>query len=58
MKIPKPGTTDKCLNCGARVVVVNFALGPRWMHQPAGASFQDGMYEHCRSAVATPRGDS
>lgn len=43
-----------CAHCGDRVVLVNFSMGERWMHQPAGASFQDGQYEFCKVTVAEP----
>ena len=41
-----------CLHCGKRIVLVNFALGEKWVHQPAGAAFQDGQYEHCKITIA------
>jgi len=43
-----------CKNCGARVVRVNFALGPKWVHQPVEASFADGQHEFCYTTVAEP----
>ena len=46
--------TDRCKHCGARIVHVRYSWRPRWMHQPAEASFQDGMYEYCRLTVAEP----
>lgn len=36
-----------CRHCGKRIRLVDFIFGPRWMHQPAEAAFQDGMYEYC-----------
>lgn len=44
----------KCRNCGFNIVKVNFATGEKWMHQHEGAAFSDGMYEYCKTAVATP----
>jgi hypothetical protein len=43
-----------CKNCHKRVVLVNFAMGPKWMHHPVGAAFQDGMYESCQLKIAEP----
>lgn len=43
-----------CLHCLQRIVLVNFSLGPKWMHQPEGAAFQDGMYEYCHLSAAEP----
>lgn len=37
-----------CRHCGKRIVLVNWALGPGWTHQPAGSAFQDGQYVYCR----------
>jgi len=51
-------TTDTgvsiCKHCGARIVLVNFALGPEWMHQPAGSAFQDDMNQFCVQTKAEP----
>jgi hypothetical protein len=46
-----------CRHCFQRIVKVNFALGESWMHQPSGASFNDGMYEYCHLRVAEPADD-
>lgn len=43
-----------CRNCGFPITWVNYALAPRWMHQHPGAAFEDGIYEYCKGAVATP----
>lgn len=48
---------DICANCGERIVLVNYALGQEWTHQPAGASFQDGVHQYCHKTVAAPRGE-
>ena len=45
---------DTCRNCWQRVVLVNFAMGPSWVHQPAGAAFQDGQHTYCHMTVAVP----
>lgn len=44
-----------CLYCQQRIVRINYALGPRWMHQRKGGSFQDDVHEFCRLSRATPR---
>lgn len=36
-----------CRYCGERIVLVNFSLGPGWVHQPEGSSFQDGTHVYC-----------
>lgn len=50
---------DQCLNCGAKVRQINYALGSRWMHVDPSASFpteQKGTaWLHCRASVATPQ---
>jgi hypothetical protein len=43
-----------CRHCLTRIVLVPFALGDKWVHQPAGAAFSDGTYEFCRATVAEP----
>ncbi len=48
------GREDTCRNCWQRVVCVNFAMGPWWVHQPAGAAFGDGQHEYCHMTVAEP----
>jgi hypothetical protein len=44
----------KCVHCGQRIVRVNYALGPGWVHQPEGAAFMDGTHTACHTTVATP----
>lgn len=52
------GDTEKtCKNCRKRIVKKNFSMGEKWMHQPAGASFDDHMYEFCKITVAEPEID-
>jgi hypothetical protein len=46
-----------CRHCLERIVLVRYALGDKWMHQPAGAAFGDGTYEFCRVTMATPAED-
>ena len=46
--------TSTCRHCGKRIVLVNWAMGPGWTHQPEGASFQDGMHRYCHRTVAEP----
>lgn len=46
---------QSCRHCGERIVLVNYSPGPRWVHQPAGASFQDHQHRHCHLTVAEPR---
>ncbi len=43
-----------CKHCGRRIVRVPFVMGPKWMHQPEGAAFQDSMHEYCYRTVAEP----
>ena len=50
----QPGTVDACRHCGGRIVLVNWALGPRWTHQHSSAAFQDGIHEYCYLTVAEP----
>lgn len=52
-----PSDDYHCKHCAKRIVKVNFALGEKWVHQPAGASFQNGMYTSCQLTVAEPRDD-
>ena len=49
--MPEPTT---CKHCGARIVSINYSTGPEWMHQPAGASFHDGVYRYCHKTRAEP----
>ena len=28
--------------------MATYTLGAQWIHQQAGAAFQDGVHEHCR----------
>lgn len=42
-----------CINCKQRIVRVNYSNGPTWVHQPAGASFQDGVHIYCHVMIAT-----
>ena len=39
--------TSTCRHCGERIVLVNWAMGPGWTHQPEDAAFQDGMHVYC-----------
>ena len=43
-----------CAHCGERIVLVDYAMGPQWEHQPAGAAFADGRHQYCHLSVATP----
>lgn len=49
-----------CKNCGVSITLVNYALGPQWMHNPPGytgmktAGGAYNVFQHCRSAVAEP----
>lgn len=43
-----------CRHCGERIVLVNWALGPGWTHQPQGAAFMDGAHDLCARTVAEP----
>lgn len=43
-----------CRNCGYPICRINYALGPKWVHQHPSAAFQDGVFEHCKTSVATP----
>lgn len=53
-----------CKNCGLSITLVNYALGPRWMHNPPGytgmktAGGAYNVYEFCRGAVATPAAEA
>lgn len=46
--------TIRCIFCGDRIVWVNYAMGPCWVHQPTGTSFNDDISRYCRATVATP----
>lgn len=46
-----------CKHCGKRIVWVNWSWQPGWMHQPAGAAFQDDTYRYCRRTAAAPKED-
>lgn len=46
-----------CKHCRKRIVKINFASGEKWMHQPAGAAFQDDMREFCKITIAEPSGE-
>lgn len=48
------GEVSICKTCHKRIVKVNFALGEKWMHQDAGAAFEDGQYMFCHLSVAEP----
>lgn len=48
-------SAETCRHCGQRIVLVNFALGASWRHQPSGSSFQDCMTEYCEQTTAAPR---
>jgi len=43
-----------CKHCGKRIVKVNYALGPTWVHQENGAAFSDGIHDYCRTTTAEP----
>lgn len=45
---------DTCRNCWQRVVLVTYSTGPTWVHQSAGAAFQDGRHRYCHTTVAEP----
>lgn len=45
---------SRCRNCSQRIVLVNFALGPCWVHQPPGSTFADNQHEFCHVTVAQP----
>lgn len=44
-----------CVHCGERIVWEGNTFYPSWQHQPAGASFRDGMYTSCHLTAAEPR---
>ena len=44
-----------CRHCGKRIVRVNYSRGPEWVHQPAGAAFEDGVHPYCHVTKAEPR---
>lgn len=44
----------KCKHCDKRIVLINYSMGPSWTHQPAGASFQDGVHYYCHKTYAEP----
>lgn len=49
-----------CKNCGESITLVNYAMGPEWMHNPPGyTSHKMGggaynVFRHCRKSVAEP----
>lgn len=45
---------DSCANCGNRIVLVNWAMGPGWTHQKAGAAGHDGQHYYCHKTAAEP----
>ena len=45
--------TTTCKHCGQRIVATRWS-SPGWTHQPAGASFQDGMHTYCHTTTAAP----
>ena len=49
---------DRCLNCNQPIRLINYALGPKWMHVNPDASFPTAAkgtaWSHCRTQVATP----
>lgn len=51
---PTPDSVSTCRHCGGRIVLVNYAMGPSWTHQPAGAAFQDGQHQFCHRTRAEP----
>lgn len=48
-------TVSTCEHCGDRIVLVNYSMGPSWVHQSAGASFSDGVHTYCKKTAATPK---
>ena len=44
----------KCKHCDQRIVLVNYLTGQSWTHQPAGASFRDGVHQYCKRTIAEP----
>ena len=54
-----PDEYPTCVNCGARIQKINFALGPEWRHWPTpdGNYQTNELYRYCQSAalVATPK---
>lgn len=55
---------QKCKNCGESITLVNYALGPQWMHNPPGytgmktAGGAYNVFWHCRKSVAAPPHDA
>lgn len=53
-------TAQVCKNCGESITLVNYALGPQWMHNPPGytgmktAGGAYNVFRHCRKSVAEP----
>lgn len=43
-----------CKHCGRRIVLINYAFGLKWMHQPEEASFMDEVNLYCTTTVAEP----
>ena len=41
-----------CKNCGVLIELMNFALGPKWVHNPSRRF--SGWYEFCNLKVAEP----
>ncbi|RNL63628.1 hypothetical protein EFK50_07750 [Nocardioides marmoriginsengisoli] len=44
----------RCVHCDARIVQINYALGPQWVHQSSEAAFHDNVSWFCQITVATP----
>lgn len=51
---------DVCKNCGESIELVNYALGPEWMHNPPGYTGHKmgggtyNVFRHCRKSIAEP----
>lgn len=43
-----------CVHCGKRIVLHNYGMGLRWVHQLAEAAFMDGIHTFCHITVAEP----
>lgn len=51
-------TPESCRYCGVRIAVINYALGPEWMHVTEGASFptehKGTAWRYCKITAALP----
>jgi len=49
---------QRCLHCGEPIRLINYAMGPEWLHVNPDAGFptthKGSAWKHCKRQVATP----